>query len=76
MSFAGRGFLGSQMYPTDASRFMAVGGGGFTTAEKRALGYLVNGLAEAGQTINQVDSDLRSRIADARVEYVNPKQIG
>jgi microcystin-dependent protein len=37
---------------------------------------LVNGLAEAGQTINQVDSDLKSRIADARVEYVNPKQVG
>ena len=48
MSFAGRGFLGSQMYPTDASRFMAVGGGGFTTAEKRALGYLVNGLSDLG----------------------------
>jgi len=51
MAFASRGFFGSQMYPTDASKFISVAtgaGGTFTTTMKRALGYLVNGLSELG----------------------------
>jgi hypothetical protein len=48
MSFRGRIFTGSLSYPSDAGRFMAVAGGGFTTAQKRALGYLVNNLADLG----------------------------
>jgi hypothetical protein len=51
MAFASRGFFGSQMYPTDASRFISVAsgaGGAFTTTMKRALGYLVNGLSDLG----------------------------
>ena len=48
MSFASRGFLGSQLYPRAAGRFLEVGGGTFTTAQKRALGYLVNGLTDLG----------------------------
>jgi hypothetical protein len=51
MSFASRGFFGSQMYPTDASKFISIAigaGGSFTTTQKRALGYLVNGLSELG----------------------------
>lgn len=37
---------------------------------------LVDGLAEVGSTIQQVDTDFRTRIADARVEYVSPREIG
>lgn len=48
MAFASRGFFGSQLYPTAAGEFMAVGGGGFTATQKRALGYLVNGLSDLG----------------------------
>lgn len=51
MSFRGRGFLGAQSYPPDAGHFQSVAsasGGTFTTSMKRALGYLVSGLAELG----------------------------
>ena len=37
---------------------------------------LVNGLAEVGSNIQQVDTDFRTRVVDARVEYVSPRQIG
>ena len=48
MAFASRGFFGSDMYPRAASKFLSVSGGAFTTAQKRALGYLVNGLSDLG----------------------------
>ena len=48
MSFRGRSFLGAQAYPPAASKFLSVAGGTFTTAEKRALGYLVEGLSNLG----------------------------
>ena len=48
MAFASRGFFGSDMYPRAASKFLSVAGGSFTTAQKRALGYLVNGLSDLG----------------------------
>ena len=48
MSFRGRIFPGSQAFPPAAGKFMSVAGGSFTTAQKRALGYLVSGLSELG----------------------------
>ena len=48
MSFRGRGFLGAQNYPPAASKFLSVAGGSFTTSEKRALAYLVDGLTDLG----------------------------
>ena len=48
MSFIGRGFLGAQAYPPIASKFLAVAGGSFTTTQKRALAYLVDGLTDLG----------------------------
>jgi hypothetical protein len=51
MSFRGRIFTGSLSYPQDASKFLSVAvslGGSFTTTQKRALGYLVNNLADLG----------------------------
>jgi len=50
MSFRGRIFPGSQAYPPDAGLFMtkSFSGGTYTTTQKRALGYLVNGLSELG----------------------------
>ena len=50
MSFNSRGFYGSQMYPPAAGKFITatVAGGPLTTAQKRALGYLVNGLTDLG----------------------------
>ena len=48
MAFASRGFFGSDMYPTAASKFMSVSAGSFTTAQRRAFGYLVNGLSDLG----------------------------
>ena len=51
MSFRSRGFFGSQLFPTDASKFMSIAsasGGVFSTSQRRALGYLVNGLTDMG----------------------------
>jgi hypothetical protein len=50
MSFRGRVFTASLSYPSEAGIFMAksVSGGAYTTAQKRALGYLVSGLGELG----------------------------
>ena len=51
MAFASRGFFGSDMFPTAASKFMSVAagsGGVFSTSQRRALGYLVNGLSDLG----------------------------
>jgi hypothetical protein len=50
MSFRGRIFPGSQAYPPDAGIFLAksVSAGAYTTSQKRALGYLVSGLADLG----------------------------
>ena len=50
MSFRGRVFTASLSYPSEAGIFMAksVSGGSYTTAQKRALGYLVSGLGELG----------------------------
>jgi hypothetical protein len=50
MSFRGRVFTASLSYPSDAGLFMAksVSGGAYTTTQKRALGYLVSGLADLG----------------------------
>lgn len=51
MSFQSRLFFRSQLYPTAASKFMSVAsgtGGVFTVAQRRALGYLVNGLTDLG----------------------------
>ena len=50
MSFRGRVFTASLSYPSEAGIFMAksVSGGAYTTAQKRALGYLVSGLSELG----------------------------
>ena len=48
MSFRGRGFIGAQNYPPAASKFLSVAGGSFTTSEKRALAYLVDGLTDLG----------------------------
>lgn len=50
MSFRGRVFTASLSYPSDAGLFMAksVSGGAYTTTQKRALGYLVNGLSDLG----------------------------
>lgn len=48
MAFNSVGFLGSQLYPTAASKFLEIATGSFTTTQKRALGYLVNGLTELG----------------------------
>ena len=52
MSFSSRGFLGSQLYPRVAGFFLEVATGSFTTAQKRALGYLVNGLTDLGISNN------------------------
>jgi hypothetical protein len=48
MSFRGRVFTGALDYPQAAGKFMSVAGGSFTTAQKRALGYLVSGLSNLG----------------------------
>jgi hypothetical protein len=48
MSFRGRIFQGSQAYPPEAAKFILAAGISFTTSQKRALGYLVNGLTELG----------------------------
>jgi hypothetical protein len=50
MSFRGRVFTASLSYPAEAGIFMAksVSGGAYTTAQKRALGYLTGGLADLG----------------------------
>lgn len=51
MSFASRGFFGSQLYPTDASKFYVdafTQGGVLNTTQKRAIAYLVNNLADLG----------------------------
>ena len=51
MSFASRGFFGSQLFPTDASKFYVdafTQGGILNTTQKRAIAYLVNNLADLG----------------------------
>jgi len=51
MSFASRGFFGSQLFPTDASKFYVdafTQGGVLNTTQKRAIAYLVNNLADLG----------------------------
>ena len=48
MSFNSVGFLGQQLYPKAAGQFLEIAGVSFTTSQKRALGYLVNGLTELG----------------------------
>lgn len=48
MAFNSIGFFGSQLYPTEAGLFLETSAGSFTTAQKRALGYLVNGLTNLG----------------------------
>ena len=48
MSFNSVGFLGRQLYPRAAGQFLEIAATSFTTAQKRALGYLVNGLTELG----------------------------
>lgn len=52
MSFRSIGFFGSQIYPTAAGKFLEIATGSFTTAQKRALGYLVNGLTDLGISNN------------------------
>jgi hypothetical protein len=52
MSFSSLGFFGSQLYPRAAGFFLEVATGSFTTAQKRALGYLVNGLTDLGISNN------------------------
>jgi hypothetical protein len=54
MSFRSRGFLGSQLYPPAASFFITktISNGPLSTSQKRALGYLVNGLTDLGISSN------------------------
>ena len=48
MSFKPGSFFGSSTYPPEAARFILAAGGSWSTTQKRALAYLVNGLTDLG----------------------------